>query len=53
MLLVEREWRGVGEDFDAGWTRVGPRITTLLAAAQVGAAIDGAASVPAALEQSG
>jgi hypothetical protein len=53
MLLVEREWRGVGEDFDAGWTRVGPRITTLLAAAQVGAAIDGAASVPVALEQSG
>ena len=53
MLLVEREWRGVGEDFDAGWPRVGPRITTLLAAAQVGAAIDGAASVPVALEQSG
>lgn len=53
MLLVEREWRGVGEDFDAGWTRVGPRITTLLAAAQVGAAVDGAASVPVALEQSG
>lgn len=53
LLLIEREWRGVGEDFDAGWSRVGLRITALLASAQVGAATDGAASVPVALEQSG
>lgn len=53
MLLVEREWVAIGDDFDAGWPRVGPRLAALVSAAQVGAATDGAASVPAALAQTG
>lgn len=53
LLLVEREWSGIGDDFDAGWPRVGPRLTAALAMAQVGAARDGAAAVPAALAQAG
>lgn len=39
----------MGEDFDAGWQRVGPRLTLLVASAQLGAAQDGAAFVPRAL----
>lgn len=52
-VLMDREWVTIGDDFDAGWQRVGPRLTTLLAASQVGAATDGAAMVPVALAQSG
>lgn len=33
-----REWATIGEDFDAGWARVGPRMTLLVTAAQLGAA---------------
>ena len=48
---VRREWDSIGADFDAGWARVGPRIVTLMTAAQVGAARDGAAYVGQALEE--
>ena len=50
---VRREWLSIGADFDAGWARVGPRIASLIAAAQVGAATDGAAYVGAALAEQG
>lgn len=48
---IRREWDSIGADFDSGWTRVGPRIVTLMAAAQIGAARDGAAYVGQALAE--
>lgn len=51
--LLHKQWWSIGDDLDAGWVRVGPTITNLTAAAQVGAATDGVNSVPAALAQSG
>lgn len=51
LLGVRREWLRMGDDFDASWRRVGPRLVALVAAAQVGAASDGAAYVPAALDE--
>lgn len=53
LALVHREWAGMSDDFDSSWARIGPRVTTLTAASMVGAAVDGAASVPAALQQTG
>lgn len=47
------EWERIGSDFEAGWARVGPRLTLLVTAAQLGAARDGAAYVPAALAEVG
>ncbi len=46
-------WRGLGDDFDAGWLRIGPRLTAIVTAAQLGAARDGSAYVPSALAQQG
>ena len=43
----------IGEDFDTGWARVGPRVALLTASAQLGAARNGAAYVPAALAEQG
>lgn len=51
--LVRREWATMGDDLDAGWSRVGPRVALLTASAQLGAARNGAAYVPAALEDQG
>lgn len=48
---IRREWDAIGADFDAGWARVGPRIVTLMTAAQIGAARDGAAYVGQALSE--
>ena len=48
---IRREWDLIGPDFDAGWRRVGPRIVTLMTAAQIGAARDGAAYVGQALTE--
>ena len=53
LAAVESEWLKVGADFDAGWARVGPRMTVLLAAGQLGAARDGAQSVTDALSEQG
>lgn len=49
VLLARREWATMGEDFDAGWARVGPRLALLVASAQLGAAEDGARYVGTAL----
>lgn len=53
LALTRREWARMGEDFDASWREVGPRLLLLTASAQVGAARSGAAYVPASLEQVG
>lgn len=51
--LTRREWAGMGADFDASWARIGPRIALLTASAQMGAARNGAASVPMILAELG
>lgn len=43
----------MGEDLDASWARIGSRIVTLTAAAQLGSARDGLAYVAAALDAQG
>lgn len=53
IAYAAQEWATIGEDFDAGWARIGPRLTVLVTAAQLGAARAGAAYVPAALEAQG
>lgn len=49
--LTRQQWAAMGLDFDASWVRVGPRVTLLAASAQLGAARNGAASVPAMLAE--
>jgi hypothetical protein len=51
IAAVRSEWRRMGDDLDASWARVGPRIVALVTAAQVGAARDGIAYVPEALSE--
>lgn len=55
MSLAEASWSKVGPsgDWGAQWAGALPPLVALVGAAQLGAAKDGAASVPAALEQSG
>jgi len=53
LALVRREWNRMGDDLDGSWRVVGPRIATLVASAQVGAARDGIAYVPDALDEQG
>lgn len=50
---VRSEWLQIGDDFDAGWPRVGPRITLLTGSAQLGAARNAVGYVPAALDEIG
>lgn len=51
LAQVNREWSRMGANFDASWRTVGPRLTLLVGAAQLGAARDGAAYVPAVLSE--
>ena len=53
LAAVAREWQSIGTDFDSGWSRIGPRIVALVAAAQLGAARDGEAYVGDALDEQG
>lgn len=53
IAAIRREWSRMGEDLDASWRTVGPRVTALVAAGQLGAARDGAAYVPDALAEIG
>ena len=53
LALLYAQWRLMGDDLDAGWRRIGPRVTALTSAAMIGAARDGAAMVPTALDQQG
>lgn len=50
---VAREWAKMGSNFEQSWRQVGPRLAVLLAAAQLGAARDGAAYVPRVLDETG
>jgi len=51
--LVRREWARMGQDFDASWATIGPRVLVLTSAAQLGAARSGVEYVPAALAEVG
>lgn len=53
LAATRRTWDQIGDDFDADWRKVGPRLVALTAAAQLGAARNGAAFVPAALDEQG
>src|SRR5574337_646479 len=53
LARTRREWATMGEDFDASWRTVGPRLSLLVASAQTGAARDGAAYIPEALAEQG
>lgn len=51
--LVRNEWRQVSGDLDTEWERVRARVSLIVASAQLGAARDGVAYVPAALGELG
>jgi hypothetical protein len=51
LALTRREWARMGDDFDLSWANVGPRVELLTASAQLGAARNGIASVPAVLSE--
>lgn len=51
VALIRSEWAKMGDDLDASWAQISRRILVLTAAAQLGAARDGMAYVPAALDQ--
>lgn len=53
LAAVRREWMSIGDDFDAGWSRVGPRIVALVTAGQVGAARNSTTYVATALAEQG
>jgi hypothetical protein len=51
--LVRREWSAMGEDLDASWARIGPRVALLTSSAQLGAARAGANYIQTALADAG
>ena len=55
LIALRSEWARLtpSNDWDAVWREAGPRITGMVTLAQQGAALDGAASVPVALRQTG
>lgn len=54
LAAVRPQWRRMSGDWDASWrTTVGPRVTTILAAAQLGTVRMGSRYVPEVLEELG
>jgi len=54
LAAVRSQWRRVGtRNLEDAWRDIGPRLTLLVAAAQLGAARHGAAYVPRVLEETG
>lgn len=51
VAAVRAQWRRMTDDLDSSWRTVGPRIVTLVAAAQLASARNGAASVPRMLAE--
>lgn len=51
--LVRGEWARMRDDLDASWASVGPRVVTLVSAAQVGGSRLADAYVPATLAETG
>lgn len=54
LLAIRPQWRRMSGDWEASWrTTVGPRVTTILAAAQLGTVRMGSQYVPEVLEELG
>lgn len=53
LAALERQWRGMRGDWDASWSRIGPRATAILTAAQLGTVRMGASYVPEVLAEQG
>lgn len=53
LAATRREWSRMGLDFDASWQSVGPRLLTLVSAAQLGAARAGASYAGDVLDETG
>ncbi|WP_330473819.1 hypothetical protein [Terrabacter sp. C0L_2] len=51
LIRVRHEWSSMGDDLEASWARIAPRVALLTASAQLGAARSGAAYVEDALAQ--
>jgi hypothetical protein len=53
IAAARRVWARMGVDFDRSWAVVGPALTVLVSAGQLGAARNGAAYVPRVLAETG
>lgn len=53
LAAVRSTWRAMTPQFDVSWLRVGPRLLTLLRAAQLGSARSSIAYLPRLLEETG
>lgn len=53
LRAARRQWALLGDDFDAGWRSIGPRLYVLLTAAQMRAASDAAAAASLSVAQVG
>ena len=53
LAATRRQWARMGSDWDSSFSTVAPRLTAILAAAQVGSARQGAAYVPEVLDEQG
>lgn len=53
IAAARRVWARMGVDFDRSWAVVGPALTVLVSAGQLGAAKNGAAYVPRVLAETG
>lgn len=51
IAAARRAWSSMSSDFDASWVSVGPKVLTLATAAQLGAARQGIAYLPAVLAE--
>jgi hypothetical protein len=49
LALIRREWSQMGDDLDASWATIGPRLALLTSSAQLGAARSSVAYVEAAV----
>ena len=53
LAATRRQWARMGSDWDSSFATVAPRLTAILAAAQLGSARQGAADVPEVLDEQG
>lgn len=53
ITAVRGQWRRMGPEFDASWSRIRPAVLTLVTAAQLGAARSAADYIPAVLAETG
>ena len=53
LAATRRQWARMGSDWDSSFATVAPRLTAILAAAQLGSARQGAAYVPEVLDEQG